>query len=408
VAAVYAALRADTTPDLASPRPYRDYVAWLGKQDPHEAESHWRRVLSGFERPPHLAATTKPGGYKSLAFSLSEEFTATLVRFAREHRLTLNTFAQGAMVLLLSGRHGRRDVCFGVTSSGRPAEIMGVESMVGMFLSTTPLRVVLDDGQPVLELLAKVQAEQLTARRFEYASLPKIQAWSPYGPGQRLFDAVLVFTNQPAERNTLFADDEREGAYTSYPLMVTVSPGVRLGLHFEYQAAHLTDTEVRQLQEHFVQLLHAMVANPYAIPADLPPFPAHADTEEVMPDLLAHDAVGEAVGQRGDDPVRAMSPEEAVLADIWAHALDRDSVGTDDNFFAIGGDSIASIRVVALAASRGLHFTPADVFDLPTVAQLAAVVRREQAVEAEPVSEQNALLKADVMAKLSAFFAPKS
>jgi amino acid adenylation domain-containing protein len=62
---------------------------------------------------------------------------------------------------------------------------------------------------------------------------------------------------------------------------------------------------------------------------------------------------------------------EDALATVWASALGLDRVGVRDNFFTLGGDSILSIQVVALAKARGLHFGLQDVFRFPTVEQLA-------------------------------------
>jgi non-ribosomal peptide synthetase component F len=73
--------------------------------------------------------------------SLSATATVALQSLARQHQLTLNAVVQGAWALLLSRYSGEEDVVFGVATSGRPAELAGVESMVGLFLNALPLRV---------------------------------------------------------------------------------------------------------------------------------------------------------------------------------------------------------------------------------------------------------------------------
>ena len=76
---------------------------------------------------------------------LPAETTASLQAVARSQRLTLSTFIQGAWALLLSRYSGQDDVLFGITVSGRPPELPGVESMVGMFINVLPLRVVVTE-----------------------------------------------------------------------------------------------------------------------------------------------------------------------------------------------------------------------------------------------------------------------
>jgi amino acid adenylation domain-containing protein/non-ribosomal peptide synthase protein (TIGR01720 family) len=67
---------------------------------------------------------------------------------------------------------------------------------------------------------------------------------------------------------------------------------------------------------------------------------------------------------------------EAILAGVFAQVLDLDTVGTDDDFFMIGGDSIRSIQVVSRARERGVEITPREIFQHRTIAELAATVAR--------------------------------
>jgi amino acid adenylation domain-containing protein/non-ribosomal peptide synthase protein (TIGR01720 family) len=64
---------------------------------------------------------------------------------------------------------------------------------------------------------------------------------------------------------------------------------------------------------------------------------------------------------------------EAALAGIWSALLRRDRVGLHDNFFALGGDSILAIQVVARAARAGYRITPKQMFEHQTIAALAQV-----------------------------------
>lgn len=65
---------------------------------------------------------------------------------------------------------------------------------------------------------------------------------------------------------------------------------------------------------------------------------------------------------------------EAELAEIWADILGVNRVGIDDGFFELGGDSIMNIQIVAAAGKRGIRLSPQQVFDHPTIRELASVV----------------------------------
>ncbi|WP_329128262.1 amino acid adenylation domain-containing protein [Streptomyces caniferus] len=201
----YAATVAGGAPQREVPRPFGDYVAWLAEQDADAAETHWRTALAGFDAPTPLPYDRQPTeahrarSSEPVAFALSTGLTARLTEVAREHRLTLSTLVQGAWALLLSRHSGARDVVFGATVSGRPAELPGVESMIGLFINTVPVRARVTPDRPLVQWLQELQAEQLEARPYEYAGLSRLQSWSDVPAGTSLFDSIVVFENYPLQ-----------------------------------------------------------------------------------------------------------------------------------------------------------------------------------------------------------------
>jgi amino acid adenylation domain-containing protein/non-ribosomal peptide synthase protein (TIGR01720 family) len=98
-------------------------------------------------------------------------------------------------------------------------------------------------------------------------------------------------------------------------------------------------------------------------------------------------ALPDPSGERPDLAAEFQAPGSAWeerLAAIWAEVLRLDRVGVEDNFFALGGDSILSIQIVARAQQAGIGITPKQLFQHPTVAELAAVATRVQRSAAEP------------------------
>jgi len=74
---------------------------------------------------------------------------------------------------------------------------------------------------------------------------------------------------------------------------------------------------------------------------------------------------------------------EQQLAQVWSSLLNQNNISIHDNFFSLGGDSILSIQIVARARQAGLHFTPSDLFEYQTIAELATVVSFGVVVNAE-------------------------
>ena len=75
--------------------------------------------------------------------------------------------------------------------------------------------------------------------------------------------------------------------------------------------------------------------------------------------------------------------KESILARVWADVLGLEQVSVEDNFFQLGGDSILSIQVVARASQAGLKLSPQDIFQYPTIGQLAAVAQKGVRIQAE-------------------------
>jgi thioesterase domain-containing protein len=85
---------------------------------------------------------------------------------------------------------------------------------------------------------------------------------------------------------------------------------------------------------------------------------------------------------RADAYVPPRNTLERQLADIWAEALGLERVGVHDNFFALGGDSLLTIRVVHLARQAGLALTPTELFEGQTIAALAQASRMTDGADA--------------------------
>ena len=304
VFAVYRALAEGGDPALPRPRPFRDYVAWLGTQDLRETEAFWRRELGGVEAPTPFAVDLPPGQgpgpagepvYREARTRVGRGATQALAALARRRRVTLNTLFQAAWALLLARYSGEREVVFGVTVSGRPAELPGVEEMVGMFINTLPMRVRVPPGAPLLPWLAELGELQAAMRQHEHTPLVEAQGWSGVPRGRPLFESLLVFENYPASESFSsavaeglelfdFASAERTG----YPLTVFAVPGDEMLLGFSYDDARFAPEAVERMAEHLRALLEEMAADPERPIGALEPMGA-AEREQV---LLTWNATG--------------------------------------------------------------------------------------------------------------------
>ncbi|KZS74762.1 non-ribosomal peptide synthetase [Mycobacterium kansasii] len=228
----------DTLP--VKPRPYRDYIGWLAGRDRSASEQVWREHLAGLPGPTLLAASMateapRAGLPQRTELRTDRQTTARLSDGARSRGITVNTLMQMAWALVLSRLTDRDDVVFGVTVSGRPAELSGVETMIGLFINTVPLRVRLDANTDVGAQCIALQRNAATLRDHSYLSHAQLRAIGGVG---EMFDTLLVYENFPtsglAEGGELTA-----GGVTFRPA------GLESVTHFPVAlAAHLDDGEL--------------------------------------------------------------------------------------------------------------------------------------------------------------------
>ncbi|RAG83172.1 non-ribosomal peptide synthetase [Streptacidiphilus pinicola] len=226
--------RADgDTSALPQPAPFRTYLSWLAAQDEAAGLAAWGEELAGLEEPTLVApgaATTLEEPPARIVSSLDAPTAQALAAAARSRGLTSNTLIQGAWALLLSTLTGRQDVVFGATVSGRPPELPGVEDMIGLLINTVPVRVPLDPGATLAEVLTALQERQAALTAHHHTSLPAILRHTGH---TALFDAVVVFQNLDWNEDSLQSEGLRVHAYEGdeqppvihYPLSLAVTPG---------------------------------------------------------------------------------------------------------------------------------------------------------------------------------------
>ncbi|MFD2168564.1 non-ribosomal peptide synthase/polyketide synthase [Tumebacillus lipolyticus] len=276
VFSAYRAIRSGQAMPADAERPFRSFIAWLQEQDESAAETYWRKQLAGFLAPTDLrvengrkALTAGEVRHVEQKTALPADLTVALQSFAKQQQLTLNTLAQGAWALLLSRYSGEEDVVFGATVSGRPADLPGVDTMVGLFINTLPVRLNLPGDTSLADCLQALQTQQAEMRQYEYAPLVNVQEWSDVPRGQPLFDTIFVFENYPVDQETaksVSQDDElmiievSADEITNYPLTVTIVPSQQLIVKIAYDCLRYDDDTVERMITHLHDLLAQMVA----------------------------------------------------------------------------------------------------------------------------------------------------
>ncbi|WP_026607771.1 non-ribosomal peptide synthetase [Methylocapsa acidiphila] len=264
---------------------FRDYIAHLRGRDPTASERFFRSYLAGFKgsAPPRDEAATAPGAAtesKEFAhfekiLTLDEAATAALEAAARDLKVTLNTILQGALAVLLARLSRRREALFGISVSGRPAELPGIEEMVGLFINALPLRVALPPEASIGDWLRGLLALNAELRQHESTPLVDIQGWSETARGQPLFDVLFAFENYPVDKalseqqGPLVAEQIRFREQTHYPLTVVAFPGRELVVKFNAAPCAFTPGFIDFLVSGFGSVLAGIARSPEGVVGNL-------------------------------------------------------------------------------------------------------------------------------------------
>ncbi|HYH45088.1 MAG TPA: amino acid adenylation domain-containing protein, partial [Thermoanaerobaculia bacterium] len=279
----YDAFRGGGEAEIERPRPYREHIAWLQRQDLAEAEAFWRTALAGVTAPTPLTVDRPPaaaarGGSqdRQLRSRLLPEDSAALAAFARRHQLTLNVLVQAAWGLLLGRYSGQPEVIFGATVSGRETGLPGIEKMLGVFINSLPVRLPVASDRPLQPWLAELRDRLAELRRHEHTPLTQVQEWSGVPRDLPLFESLVVFQNYPVEpaaaarREGLRVEEMEAIGRANFPLTLVAKPGPEVSLRLLYQSGRLEEDAVERLLGHFATLLAGLAEDPGRRLGDLP------------------------------------------------------------------------------------------------------------------------------------------
>jgi non-ribosomal peptide synthase protein (TIGR01720 family) len=361
---------------------YADFVAWQRRRPLDASRAFWARHFDGFVAPPRLAmrcadgASADAGAVETeVCSALSAEETRAVQALARARQVGTNALVGGAWALWLARRSRHADVSFGVTVAGRDGGVEGIERLVGLTINNLPLRVRVDADLPSGPWLAALHDAQAEMQQHAHTPPERVQEWSGVPWRTRLFETLLVFQHDQAEESTrAWLGEGIETAVvhvptrTAYPLSVIVAGAESLELRATFDPRYFDAESAREMADGLRAALLAMVAAPAATVGEL-----LAALPEPSAAAEAADAAADAAARR--EYVAPRTATEAVLAGVWEEVLGVERVGATDDFFALGGYSLAATQIASrVRATLQVEAPVRLLFQHPTVAGLAAAL----------------------------------
>ncbi|MCK0089317.1 amino acid adenylation domain-containing protein [Rhodococcus sp. F64268] len=356
---------------------YADFLRWLRRLDRAELRGAWRRRLAGLAEPTLIARGDSTGEHPvATEVAVDDTLGQQVAEVARANGLTVNTVVQGAWSAVLCALVGSDDVVFGTTVSGRPADLERVETMVGLFSNTVPVRMRMDH-RLLRDVLQASQRDQYDLGDAEHLPLSEIESCSDVRGGTGLFDTLVVFENYPA-RFGANPDDSTDSTHivgignistTQYPLSLLAPPGDRFRLVVDHDPAVVDATTASKVVEALPAVIAEMISKLDHPASEFVPL-----TIGVLPPR----AVAARVPSSGGTALpHLVDTVTAQLGEVLETTL-----LPDDDFFDRGGHSLVAMRAVSGLRRHGIVVSVADIFAARTARALAA---RAQASPAAPV-----------------------
>ncbi|AXY74566.1 amino acid adenylation domain-containing protein [Paraflavitalea soli] len=272
---IYKSFLNGETPSLTRVTPYANYIQFIARLQDTVSKNYWAHYLAGYTTTatvPFKATHQGPVNYVARHQSLyfNAEQVVGIRRLCRGCGVTESVFVQAVWAFLLSRYNNSKDVVFGLVVSGRPAELDGVENMIGLFINTLPVRVQLEAGMTMKELLQKIQADAIAGVPHHYLRLSELQTIS--GLGNQLFDHILTYENYPVEQLIGNKGPDLDGLeglsllgaevrdQTNYDLTVMAVPeGEGMYIKLGYNGALFTDEAILRIKTHLEQAVNFII-----------------------------------------------------------------------------------------------------------------------------------------------------
>ncbi len=268
--AILNSLQQDIEAGLPDTQSYSSYIKWLEGVDKEEAITYWENYLKGINSPTLIPFEKNIKGEKphflTEKLSIGHDELKEINHLCQQLDITLNTFIQGVWSYLLSSYNRSEDVVFGSVVSGRPAELEGIENMIGLFINTIPVYVHLDKEDTPRSLLEKLHQDSIQSTRYHFTGLAEIQSFSSLG--KELINNIVIFENYAKqgdnEQNSLImglsGGNVNIFEQTNYDFTIVAIPDKSsLHIEFRYDSSVFDPSSILSLVSHFKQILHQFV-----------------------------------------------------------------------------------------------------------------------------------------------------
>ena len=258
-------IRAEIEKKVSAETSYAEYSGWIRKQNIGEISAYWDNLLSE-NVPSHIYGKEKTeitdnGKIITFRRALGTDSSESLEAFAKDNRVSANTVFESALGIALQKFSGSDDVVFDKIISGRGIPLKGIESTVGLFINTVPVRIKAHNDSKFSDLLKEIQKQTTDANINGILSLAEVYRSADID--SKAIDTLFVFENyysdeSEIERGSLSAKSIAFNEQTEFNLTIAVVKDKSgYTLRVSYDENIYTEDEIDGFVNGYISLLTA-------------------------------------------------------------------------------------------------------------------------------------------------------
>lgn len=257
------------------------YTKWYEQCDKNRGLDFWKSYLSKFDKITSLPKkeNIQRGSYKEKrqTVHIEKKELDLLNQFSADYGITINNILQTSWAILLAKFNNTRDVIFGSVVSGRTANISGIESMLGLFINTIPMRFIYSEEDSFKEFVIKSQQDFSKCESFSYVQMSEVNSEDF---SNVLFDHIFVFENFSLDNSTNGYAPQLPNVEdnflkihsyekTNFDLSLSVSLRDKIYINFDYNENVYSESVIRDVSNQYISLVAQTLKKPEARICDL-------------------------------------------------------------------------------------------------------------------------------------------
>ncbi|WP_349409514.1 amino acid adenylation domain-containing protein [Pseudalkalibacillus sp. SCS-8] len=251
--------------------PFTKFLKWQEKQDKDTALNFWKEYLDGYSKKASIfqknqLEETDSNKYQKVVHIIGRDKTKKMGAIANRLGVTPASMFNTMWGIVLQKYNQTDDVVFANVTSGRTADIDGIEEIVGMFINSIPVRIRSEKDMSLKNLLLKINEESLIRTENSHVSLSEIQSLTEMK--NNLIDNVVVFENYPFNKDMFESTDDRlrftvknfeVTGHSNYDFNLTIYSGEEIKLSANVNTTLYDPIYIENVLNSFERIADAMI-----------------------------------------------------------------------------------------------------------------------------------------------------